>query len=99
MALKVKLENQDVDTSKVDIPLFATADDAVKDIKLDEKTVIKINVEDPNKIGYTNSREYLKKYLESIYHNIIELIKNLNPFNEKLVIMHNNLLCDFVLKY
>ena len=24
MALKVKLENQDVDTSKVDIPLFAT---------------------------------------------------------------------------
>ena len=46
MALKVKLENQDVDTSKVDIPLFATADDAVKDIKLDEKTVIKINVED-----------------------------------------------------
>ena len=42
MALKVKLENQDVDTSKVDIPLFATADDAVKDIK----TIIKINVED-----------------------------------------------------
>ena len=48
-ALKVKLENQDVDTSKVDIPLFATADDAVKDIKLDEKTVIKINVEDLKK--------------------------------------------------
>ena len=49
MALKVKLENQDVDTSKVDIPLFATADDAVNDIKLDEKTVIKINVEDLKK--------------------------------------------------
>ena len=35
MALKVKLENQDVDT--------------VKDIKLDEKTVTKINVEDLKK--------------------------------------------------
>lgn len=43
MALKVKLENQDVDTSKVDIPLFATVDEAVKDIKVDE-TVIKIKV-------------------------------------------------------
>lgn len=45
MALKVKLENQDVDTSKVDIPLFATADEAVKDIQIDEKTIIKINVQ------------------------------------------------------
>lgn len=45
MALKVKLDDQDVDTSKVDMSLFATADDAVKDIKLDENTVIKINVQ------------------------------------------------------
>lgn len=60
---------------------------------------IKVNVEDPNNIGYTNSREYLKKYLDGIWNNITELKKNLSPFNEKLVIMHNNLLCDYVLKY
>lgn len=75
--------------------------DVVKELEGINEVIkeIKINVEDPNKIGYTNSREYLKKYLESISHNIIELIKNLNPFNEKLVIMHNNLLCDCLLKY
>ena len=74
-------------------------DNFIADVVKEVIKEIKINVEDPNKIGYTNSREYLKKYLESISHNIIELIKNLNPFNEKLVIMHNNLLCDCVLKY
>ncbi|MFR6098788.1 MAG: hypothetical protein ACLUIS_01400 [Longibaculum sp.] len=48
MALKTRLELK-IRYSKVDIPLFATADDAVKDIKFDEKTVIKINVEDLKK--------------------------------------------------
>ena len=38
MALKVKLEDQDQDTALVDIPLFATAQDAIKDIHIDEQT-------------------------------------------------------------
>lgn len=46
MALKVKLEDQDQDTALVDIPLFATAQDAIKDIHIDEQTVIKIKVEE-----------------------------------------------------
>lgn len=60
---------------------------------------IKSNIEDPNNSGYTNSREYLKKYVNGIYNNIGELKMNLRPFNERLVINHNNLLCDAVLKY
>ncbi len=43
MALKTKLDTQDTDTSKVDIPLFATAKEAVKDIKV-EQTTIKVQV-------------------------------------------------------
>ncbi|WP_198527301.1 hypothetical protein [Candidatus Stoquefichus sp. SB1] len=45
MALKVKLDTQDEDTAKVDIPLFATVDEAVKDIQVDE-TVVKIKVQE-----------------------------------------------------
>lgn len=48
MAVKTKLDTQDQDASLVDIPLFATADEAVKDIHLDE-SVIKINVVENNK--------------------------------------------------
>lgn len=39
MALKTNLETQDKDTSLVDIPLFATADEAVKDIHLDNSGI------------------------------------------------------------
>lgn len=60
---------------------------------------LKGNIEDPNKTGYTNSREYLKKYMGSICNNIKELKKNLRPFDEKSVVNFNNLLCDEVLKY
>lgn len=42
MAIKVKVEENE--TEKIDIPLFATVDDAVKDITVDENTVIKIKV-------------------------------------------------------
>lgn len=45
MALKVKLDTQDEDTAKVDIPLFSTVDEAVKDIQVDE-TVVKIKVQE-----------------------------------------------------
>lgn len=48
MALKEKYDTNDQDTAKIDIPLFATVDDAVKDIKL-EDSVIKINVVKENK--------------------------------------------------
>lgn len=44
MAIKVKVE--ETETEKVNIPLFATVDDAVKDITVDENTVIKIKVSD-----------------------------------------------------
>lgn len=47
MALKTTLDVEDDDTFLVDIPLFATAQDAVKDIQLDELTV-KINVIENN---------------------------------------------------
>ena len=39
MALKVKCDYQDMDTSLVDIPLFASADEAVKDIQLNDSTM------------------------------------------------------------
>lgn len=45
MALKVKVDNQDEETAKVDIPLFATVEDAVKNIQVDE-TVVKIKVQE-----------------------------------------------------
>ncbi len=39
MGIKVKLDNEDVNEELVDIPLFATVDDAVKDIKVDDSTI------------------------------------------------------------
>ncbi|MCD8029131.1 MAG: hypothetical protein LUF02_10880 [Erysipelotrichaceae bacterium] len=39
MGIKVKLDNEDVNEELVDIPLFATVDDAVKDINVDDSTV------------------------------------------------------------
>lgn len=45
MSIKTKLDTQDEETAKVDIPLFATVDDAVKDIKVDDTTVVKINIQ------------------------------------------------------
>ena len=50
--LKVKLDTQDEVYYKVDIPLFSTVDEAVKDIQVDE-TVVKIKVQenkDKNKV-------------------------------------------------
>ena len=43
MSLKVKLDLEDEDTFVIDIPLFTTAQEAVKDIQLDE-SVVKVNV-------------------------------------------------------
>lgn len=60
---------------------------------------IRVNLENTSSMGYTNSRNYLEKYLSGISDNIIELTTNLIPFNEKDVIFHNNILCDYVLKY
>ncbi|MEG0276644.1 MAG: hypothetical protein RR630_06425 [Coprobacillus sp.] len=44
MAIKVKVEETETEAEKVNIPLFATVDDAVKDITVGENTVIKIKV-------------------------------------------------------
>lgn len=48
MALKTKLDTQDSDTSFIDIPLFATVEDAIKDIQLDE-SYVKIQMKEENK--------------------------------------------------
>lgn len=48
MALKTKLDTQDSDTSLIDIPLFATVEDAIKDIQLDE-SYVKIQMKEENK--------------------------------------------------
>lgn len=45
MALKTKLDNQDQETVQIDIPLFATVEESVKDIKIDDQTEIKIKVQ------------------------------------------------------
>ncbi|MGL4107098.1 hypothetical protein [Clostridium sp. LP20] len=52
-----------------------------------------------NTVGYTNSREYIKKYLSNMNTNIEGLIKNLNPLDIKQVIYHNNMVADLVLIY
>lgn len=52
-----------------------------------------------NSVGYTNSREYIKKYISSMCTNIDGLINNLNPFDIKQVIYHNNMVADLVLRY
>ncbi len=44
MALKVKVNTEDQDNEVVDIPLFATVDDSVKDIELEDSTVVKVEV-------------------------------------------------------
>lgn len=44
MAIKTKVDNQDVDTSLVDIPLFSTVDDAVKHIQVND-TSLTIQIE------------------------------------------------------
>ncbi len=46
MSIKTKLDTTDQDTTKVDYQLFATVDDAIKDVKIDEQTVIKIKITD-----------------------------------------------------
>lgn len=46
MAIKTKLEDQELEAAKVDIPLFATVEEAVKDIKIDEQTHIKVHIEE-----------------------------------------------------
>ena len=45
MALKVKVENDD-ENNVADIPLFATKEDMKKNIELDEKLTIKVEVKD-----------------------------------------------------
>ncbi|MCD7950378.1 MAG: hypothetical protein LUG12_08990 [Erysipelotrichaceae bacterium] len=47
MGIKVKLDNEDVNEELIDIPLFATADDAVKNIKVEDSNIqIQIEEED-----------------------------------------------------
>ncbi len=47
MGIKVKLDNEDVNEELVDIPLFATVDDVVKNIKVEDSSIhIQIEKED-----------------------------------------------------
>lgn len=45
MALKTKLEDQDHESQYVDIPLFATVEEAIKDVTIDEQTHIQIKIQ------------------------------------------------------
>lgn len=56
-------------------------------------------LDDPNALGYTNSRNYLIDYVTKIKLNINDLNSNFSPINDKLIINHNNILMDLILKY
>lgn len=61
---------------------------------------IKEKLEDENIIqGYTNSKKYLAKFVKDILVNTEEVIKNLEVFEHKALIYHNNLLMDLLLVY
>lgn len=50
MAVKTQLDINDNDTSLVDVPLFATVDEAVKDIQLNDSSIkIEIQKEEEEK--------------------------------------------------
>lgn len=50
-------------------------------------------------VGYTNSKEYLKKYVNSISCDIDSIQKAFLAKDEKLLVYHNNMLCDSILRY
>lgn len=61
---------------------------------------IKDALEDENIIpGYTNSKLYLKKFINDIILNIDGIIEALNPFDNKNFIYHTNVLMDKILAY
>ena len=61
---------------------------------------IRANMELPeNNIGYTNSRNYIKDYIDKMLVNIDGLVQNIIPFIDKKVIYYNNMIADLVLIY
>lgn len=57
-------------------------------------------LEDPNLIsGYTNSKEYLKKYVTSFSIYIDGILKSIKPIDEKSLTHNNNMVVDLILKY
>lgn len=54
----------------------------------------------PNLIlGYTNSKKYLIKFVNSICTNIQNLLLALNPPNTEKITYYNNVLIDLILTY
>lgn len=50
-------------------------------------------------IGYTNSKLYLAKYINSLISNIEHLKNSINPFNNREFVFYTNTLMDLVLTY
>ncbi|MGL4739910.1 MAG: hypothetical protein ACRC41_03790 [Sarcina sp.] len=49
--------------------------------------------------GYTNSKVFLKRYLESLTSNALELIRAIGSKQEQEFVFYTNTLIDIVLKY
>lgn len=49
--------------------------------------------------GYTNSKKYLRKFVNSICINIKNLQSAMNPVSIEMVTYYNNLLIDLILSY
>lgn len=50
-------------------------------------------------IGYTNSKQYLEKYLKDLIDNILGLVKAIGSKDEKDFIFFTNTLIDLILRY
>ncbi len=49
MGLKVKMDTGDQETSETEMPLFATSEDDLDHVQLDDDTVIKIKIKEQEK--------------------------------------------------
>lgn len=65
------------------------------------KTIIKEIIDglenDSFVIGYTNSKNYLLKYLKNIINNLDGIVRSVKPFNHHELIIYANSLIDLIL--
>lgn len=52
-----------------------------------------------NIVGYTNSKVYLRGFINELYGNTKGLIQSLKPFNNKDFIYYTNIIIDLALDY
>lgn len=60
---------------------------------------MKDKLEGDSIIGYTNSKLYLAKYINSLISNIDHLKNSISPFNNREFVFYTNTLMDLVLIY